>query len=109
MLRTCTVAMPISVFQWKVIHLAFIYEQGCPTGFTSEIVFHDTRFRLYGLRIHGLFDFISVIWSLENVFPCMKFRNMVISAIWSILAGPDVDHISGTESKIQLDHYVELK
>ena len=106
------------------------------------------------LRIHGLFCSIYVIWSLENVFPHMKFlwkygncgcmvnffwsrrgpyiRNRVymehcafsitlgsgymvflalfwllfilwkcfplyeISEIWSIFAGPDVDHISGT-------------
>ena len=56
-----------------------------------------TRLRLYGLRIDGLFGYISVIWSLENVFLIWNFRNMVILDIWSVFAGPHVDHISGTE------------
>ena len=43
-----------------------------------------TGFRLYGLRIYGLFGFISVIWS---DFSTTFFGYMVISAIWSTLSG----------------------
>ena len=45
------------------------------------------RFWLYGLWIYGHFGY------------------MVILDIWSILAGPDVDHISGTQRCLVLSIY----
>ena len=62
-----------------------------------RLTYYYTGFRLYGLRIYGLFGFISVIWSMVNHILVLIFSN-----IWSfwlygqIYQDKTVDHTSET-------------
>ena len=63
----------------------------------GEQSYKYTGSRLYGLRIYGLFGFISVIWSMVNQILVLNF-----SDIWSfrlygqLYQDKTVDHISET-------------
>ena len=47
-----------------------------------RLTYYYTGFRLYGLRIYGLFGYISVIWSMVNHILVLNF-----SDIWSTSPG----------------------
>ena len=62
-----------------------------------------TVFRLYGLRIYGLFGFISVIWSMVNQVLVVNFSDTWSFRLYGQLyQDKTVDHISETLYKVCL-------
>ena len=67
-----------------------------------------TRFLLNGLRIYGLFGDLVNFWVVPISQSLVKFLNIRSNSgqFWlydQLLAGPNVDHISGTEYTSYVD------